>query len=110
MHIYRTHQGESQRSRNKEAREFDINICAGPLLREVPRLVPEISEHWNKLCECTLSLLTDGLMSFVGCEMTGDTESYGRGAWAEAKNAKIMWVLNPRIIACLTMCSITTVR
>jgi len=28
-----------------------------------------------------------------GCEMTGDTESYGKGAWAEARGAKIMSVL-----------------
>jgi hypothetical protein len=30
---------------------------------------------------------------FLGCEMTGDTESFGRGAWADARGAKIMSVL-----------------
>lgn len=38
-----------------------------------------------------------------GCEMTGDTESYGKGAWAEARGAKIMLVLE-RLLFLVTNC------
>jgi len=48
-----------------------------------------------------------------GCELTGDTVLFGKGAWGDAKNASIMfvYVLYHRELKLITnLFSVTTVR
>jgi hypothetical protein len=72
------------------------NILSGALLGEVQGLVSKVSKHWDQMYvhDAILPIkLTTQPPLIPGCEMTGDTESYGKGAWAEARGAKIMSVL-----------------
>jgi len=69
------------------------HITIGIMLREVQRLGCEVWTPWHQM-SVKISLLAMYLVHHSsGCELTGDTVHFGKGAWGDAKNASVMWVV-----------------